>query len=122
MKQSLVVCAGLVWVGATVLVAQTSSKPAAPPASTTKTATAPAPAQPRPARRAAPVQVKAVTTSTAPSPADAAKYQAWMKQYCVACHSSRVSNPANNPVNLETASLTDLLPNAATWERVLRKL
>ena len=28
----------------------------------------------------------------------------------------------NDPVNLESASLDDLLPHAATWERVLRKL
>jgi hypothetical protein len=29
---------------------------------------------------------------------------------------------ANDPVNLETASLEDLTKDAATWERVLRKL
>src|SRR5262249_51306696 len=126
-KHPLVVCAGLVWVGATVLVAQTASQKAAPPAGATKTA----------APQAAPVRLKPDTTTakpttpaattvkadtTAPSPADAAKYQAWVKQYCVACHSNRVQTPANNPVNLETASLTDPIPHAGTWERVLRKL
>ena len=45
-----------------------------------------------------------------------------MKQYCVGCHNGRTPLPANNPVNLESASLEDLLPHAATWERVLRKL
>jgi hypothetical protein len=49
-------------------------------------------------------------------------HQAWVKQYCVGCHNSRNPLPANDPVNLETASLENLLPNAATWERVLRKL
>ena len=50
------------------------------------------------------------------------KYQAWVKQYCVGCHNTRNPLPANDPVNLETATLNNLLPNAATWERVLRKL
>ena len=45
-----------------------------------------------------------------------------MKQYCVGCHNTRNPLPANDPVNLETASLDDVLPHAATWERVLRKL
>ena len=53
---------------------------------------------------------------------ETAKYQAWVKQYCISCHNSRTASPANEPVNLETASLTNLLPQAATWERVLRKL
>jgi mono/diheme cytochrome c family protein len=57
----------------------------------------------------------------APSPA-AAEYRAWLNQYCVGCHNSSTANPANEPVNLESASLDDLLPHAATWERVLRKL
>ena len=50
------------------------------------------------------------------------KYQAWVKQYCVACHNSRNPLPANDPVNMETADLSNLLPQAAMWERVLRKL
>jgi hypothetical protein len=45
-----------------------------------------------------------------------------VKQYCVACHNTRNPLPANDPVNLETASLEDLTKDAATWERVLRKL
>ncbi|HVG55293.1 MAG TPA: DUF1592 domain-containing protein, partial [Vicinamibacterales bacterium] len=43
-------------------------------------------------------------------------------KYCVGCHNSRSPQPGNDPVNLETASLDNLLPHAATWERVLRKL
>ena len=53
---------------------------------------------------------------------DAAKYRAWVNQYCVGCHSGRAPQPGNDPVNLESASLTDPIKDAATWERVLRKL
>ena len=45
-----------------------------------------------------------------------------LKQYCFACHSSKAPQPGNDPVNLEVASLDNLLPHAETWERVLRKL
>jgi len=54
--------------------------------------------------------------------ADAAKYRAWLNQYCVTCHNARAPQPANEPLNLESANLDDLLKDAATWERVLRKL
>ena len=59
---------------------------------------------------------------TAASNAEAVKHRAWLNQYCVGCHNSRTSSPPNDPVNLESAGLDDLLPHAATWERVLRKL
>jgi mono/diheme cytochrome c family protein len=125
MKHALVASAGLVWVSAAVLVAQsgTASKPQS--TTTARTPSAPAaqaPAQAKPAAPAVPVRLKPDTTTAAPSPADAPKYQAWVKQYCVGCHNSRAASPSNDPVNLEAASLTDLLPHAATWERVLRKL
>jgi mono/diheme cytochrome c family protein len=77
------------------------------------------------AQAPAPASARVATTATpapAPNPADATKYQAWVKQYCVGCHNSRAPQPANDPVNLETAKLDNLLPQAATWERVLRKL
>ena len=113
MKKSLVASAGLVWICATVLVAQTAK-------TSTTSRTQSAPVQTKSAASAAPVRLKPDTTTA--SPDDAPKYQAWVKQYCVGCHNSRSASPANNPVNLETASLTDPLPHAATWERVLRKL
>jgi mono/diheme cytochrome c family protein len=102
--------AALVWVGAAILVAQ-NAQPAKP-------------AAPAPARPAAPVATAAPVRAAAPvaSPADAPKYQAMIKQYCFACHSARAPQPGNDPVNLEGASLENLLPHAATWERVLRKL
>src|SRR5580692_1045681 len=51
-----------------------------------------------------------------------AKQRAFVNQYCIACHSKRVSNPAEAPVNLEPAAFDDLQAHAGTWERVLRKL
>jgi len=51
-----------------------------------------------------------------------AKYRTFVNQYCIACHSKRVTNPAEAPVNLEPAAFDDLLAHAGTWERVLRKL
>ena len=53
---------------------------------------------------------------------DLSAHKAVLQQYCVGCHNSRNPLPANDPVNLETTSLDNLLTQAATWERVLRKL
>ncbi len=53
---------------------------------------------------------------------DAGKYRGWLNQYCVTCHNARAPQPANDPLNLESASLDDPVKDAATWERVLRKL
>jgi mono/diheme cytochrome c family protein len=72
-----------------------------------------------------PARAQSVNHASAqpPSPAaDTAKYRAWVNQYCVGCHNSRTASPANDPLNLESASLDEVLPDAATWERVLRKL
>jgi mono/diheme cytochrome c family protein len=113
MKHALVAGAGLVWVSAAVLVAQSGTT-----SNTPRPQSAPTPTKSAAATAAAP----ATTTTPAPSADEAPKYQAWVKQYCIGCHNSRSASPANNPVNLETASLTDPLPHAATWERVLRKL
>ena len=38
-----------------------------------------------------------------------AKSRAFVNKYCVACHSKRVKNPAEAPVNLEAAGFDDLL-------------
>jgi mono/diheme cytochrome c family protein len=112
--------AAFVWVAAAMVLAQSASpaNQSAPPAKPAATASAPArPAAPGGAT-AAPVRAAV----SAASPADAPKYQAMLKQYCFACHSSRAPQPGNDPVNLEVASLENLLPHAETWERVLRKL
>jgi len=67
-------------------------------------------------------QTPAAPATTSAAAADAQKHRAWLNQYCVSCHNSRTAQPSNDPVNLETVSVSDLLPHAATWERVLRKL
>jgi len=87
------------------IVAQTGSSP-----SKTASAAHPTAAHTLPAQK------------TAAQPADDAKYRAFVNQFCIACHSKRAANPAEAPVNLETASFDDLLGHADTWERVLRKL
>jgi hypothetical protein len=56
------------------------------------------------------------------APAQAATYREWVNRNCVGCHSNRVKQPPDDPVNLEAASLDDVASSAATWERVLRKL
>src|ERR1700749_1916295 len=50
-----------------------------------------------------------------------ARYRAFLDKNCVACHSSHSALPADHPINLQL-SFDDLLANAGTWERVLRKL
>ncbi len=117
--KKVLVSAALAWVGAAMVLAQgpQPAKPAAPTAPATKAA---APAAQAAAPAAAPAPVR--TAVTVASPADAPKYQAMLKQYCFACHSSKAPQPGNDPVNLEVASLDNLLPHAETWERVLRKL
>jgi mono/diheme cytochrome c family protein len=71
----------------------------------------------------------AAQSVTAPTPtaaanarAEAAKYREWANRNCVGCHNNRVKQPPDDPINLEAASLDDVVANAATWERVLRKL
>jgi mono/diheme cytochrome c family protein len=64
-------------------------------------------------------------SQTAPTVApagDAKTYRAFVNKYCVSCHNSRNAQGGTDPVNLEKASLDDVLSSAATWERVLRKL
>src|SRR5947207_4424809 len=53
---------------------------------------------------------------------DAKIHRAFVNKYCVGCHNSSNAQPASDPLNLEKASLDDVLASAATWERVLRKL
>src|SRR5580698_3128326 len=60
--------------------------------------------------------------SKAANTVEEAKYRAFVNQYCIACHSKRVVNPAEAPINLEAAAFDDLMGHAETWERVLRKL
>ena len=53
---------------------------------------------------------------------DAKTSRAFLNQYCVSCHNTKAPQPASHPVDLEKASLDNVLADAETWERVLRKL
>ena len=64
----------------------------------------------------------AVQNSATHSAGDAKTYRAFVNEYCVSCHNSRTAQPASDPVDLEKASLDDVVASAATWERVLHKL
>src|SRR5688572_24840391 len=66
---------------------------------------------------------KAVAPSAAAAQAGNAKtHRAFVNQYCVSCHSTKAPQPTSHPVDLEKASLDNVLADAETWERVLRKL
>ena len=121
MKRALM-SAALVWMGAAVLWAQAGTGTASRPQSATAPRASSPPSTPAQSTPARTQTAAAPAAQTAAAQDQTAKYQAWVKQYCISCHNSRTASPANEPVNLETASLTNLLPQAATWERVLRKL
>src|SRR3954467_10842575 len=53
---------------------------------------------------------------------DVAAQREWVNKYWVSCHNTKTALPANDPVKLDTASLDQVTKDAATWERVLRKL
>jgi mono/diheme cytochrome c family protein len=105
-----VACSGI----AALLVAQTGSGTRVQPASR----------QPASSSGAARAASPAASPSATPGDitADGAKYRAFAAKYCVSCHGSRVKLPADGPVNLDAATFDDLLGNAETLERVLRKL
>ncbi|HEY7449970.1 MAG TPA: DUF1592 domain-containing protein [Vicinamibacterales bacterium] len=68
------------------------------------------------------------TDPVAPKPAAKADpetvlaYQGMVKRYCVGCHNTRNPLPAGAPLALDAANLTDPGADAATWERVIKKL
>src|SRR5215471_12854701 len=95
----LIAIAATAVAGAAVLLAQTgpATRPQSPPAS-------------KPAATAA------------TQAADAKTSRAFINKYCINCHNSRSAQPASDPLDLEKASLDDVITSAATWERVLNKL
>jgi mono/diheme cytochrome c family protein len=75
------------------------------------------------AQSQAPAASKPAAKAAAPVPSEDAKtYRAFINQYCVGCHNTKNAQPASHPVDLEKASLDDVVTAADTWERVLRKL
>jgi mono/diheme cytochrome c family protein len=99
-RRAVLAGAAIVWIAGSILVAQSpSAKPELP------------------AKVGADLKVGPYA-GEAPSKV----HRAWLDKNCVGCHNTRSPQPPNDPLNLETASLDDPLPHAATWERVLRKL
>jgi hypothetical protein len=113
--KKVIAAAAFAWASAAVLLLGQSGSPTAP-AARPQAADLPRPAAAAPAR---PQPSAAGAVSAA---AEAGKHRAWLKQYCVGCHNERNPLPANDPVKLDTANLDDVLADAVTWERVLRKL
>jgi hypothetical protein len=126
--KKVLVSAALVVAGAAALVAQSGSATRAQSGSPLRSGPTADGVEPSatpsrtPATRPRPQSVTRANAQSPASSAEATKYRAWVDKYCVGCHNSRTKSPAEDPVNLQSASLDDVLPHAATWERVLRKL
>jgi mono/diheme cytochrome c family protein len=69
------------------------------------------------AQSSAPVPAKSVTPADHPS-----NYQGMVSKYCIGCHSTRNPLPAGAPLALDKANFADPGADAATWERVVKKL
>ena len=85
---------------------------------------------PRPATRATAAPAasaartqQAVATQTAAQPqGNPQEYKAMVDRYCLGCHNARSNTPAANPLRLDNVDLTNVARDAATWERVIKKL
>ena len=62
-------------------------------------------------------QPAAKTVATTP-----ADFQGMVAKYCLGCHNQRNPMPAGAPLALDTANIKDPAADAATWERVIKKL
>src|ERR1051326_6974794 len=115
MRRKIVITGALVCFGiAAVIFAQTGTRVA--PASRQPASPKSSAAQVRSGAAASATHAAAPTAT-----ADAVKYRAWVDKYCVECHNKTTAIPPDDPVNLDVG-FDDLLANAGTWERVLRKL
>jgi mono/diheme cytochrome c family protein len=65
------------------------------------------------------LQSASAGTTAADAPAH---YQQMVTKYCVACHNTRNPLPAGAPLALDKANFADPGADAATWERVVKKL
>jgi mono/diheme cytochrome c family protein len=119
----VIFAAGALFIAATVSTAtqdSTGSKNTRPGAS--------APVSPKPAAQAAvaPKQVAnaAAKTDALPStnPDVPGNYQQMVTKYCIGCHNTRNPLPAGAPLALDKANFGDPGADAATWERVVKKL
>jgi mono/diheme cytochrome c family protein len=123
--KKVIAAAALVWTGAAVLLPVDSGfsrTVLGQSASPSAAAVRPQATAPSARAQAAPVVPQPAAATGTTAAADVAKHRAWLKQYCIGCHNERNPLPANDPVKLDTANLDDVLADAVTWERVLRKL
>src|SRR5688500_7518417 len=56
------------------------------------------------------------------APTTPADFQGMVAKYCIGCHNQRNPMPAGAPLALDTANIKDPAADAATWERVIKKL
>jgi len=98
-----------------------SQKPAPSAAVAPKPQAKAVPVAPKPQAKAEPVAPKPQAKAEAAADAPIA-YQAMVSKYCVGCHNQRNPLPAGAPLALDTANFADPGADAATWERVIRKV
>jgi hypothetical protein len=60
--------------------------------------------------------------SPSATPGGPADFQGMVTRYCAGCHNARNPLPAGAPLALDVANLADPGADAATWERVVKKL
>jgi hypothetical protein len=83
---------------------------------------APAPRAPQAATAGAPPAAAPAPRPAAATRMNPAEFQAMVNRYCVGCHNTRNPLPAGAPLALDTANFTNPGADAATWERVVKKL
>jgi hypothetical protein len=94
--------------------AQVTGTPQAQPKAASPT---PATVSPKPA--AAAPRTPALAKAELPATAD---FQPMVTRYCGGCHNTRNPLPAGAPLALDKSNLADPAADAATWERVVKKL
>jgi mono/diheme cytochrome c family protein len=76
----------------------------------------------RPAVAAGPKTAAGPQGPALPSADAPISYQAMVTKYCIGCHNTRNPLPAGAPLALDKANFADPGADAATWERVVKKL
>jgi hypothetical protein len=114
----------VLFVAAMTLVAATVSTTS----QTAPSSGAPAAVPPKPAANAAvppkqapqaPAKAVSLASTKQDVPSD---YQGMVTKYCAGCHNTRNPLPAGAPLALDQANFADPAADAATWERVVKKL
>ena len=81
-----------------------------------------APARPRQAAPVVAANQSAQPVAASAAPEAPIAYKAMVTRYCVGCHSEKNPLPAGAPLALDKANFDDPGADAATWERVVKKL